>query len=343
MKNNHSHISNIFIVSASVVIVLAGIKMAASIVVPFLLALFLAIILTPLFLWLKKIGLGELFSLLSIVLLLFIIIGSLVTVVGNSIQDFSVNIPFYEEKLRTDLGNLLEKLNGFGLHIPKADIISMFQTDSIMRYIASTLKSLGSLLTNSFMIILTVTFMLMELSQFSIKLQTANQNGFKQFKEVSNKIKYYMLLKALISVATGVIVTIMLELIGVHYSILWGLVAFLLNFIPNIGSIIAAVPAVLMAMVQFNFGIAFLITIGYIVINIVIGSIVEPKVLGKGLGLSPLVIFLSLIFWGWLLGSIGMLLSIPLTIMIKITLDSQENTRWISIMLGTGKDTEARK
>jgi len=342
MLENSSRVGNIVVISASIVIVLAGIKMAASIVVPFLLALFLAIILTPLFLWLKRIGLGELFSLLTIIFLLVVIISSLVTVVGNSIQDFTQNIPFYEEKLRGDLGDLLEQLNSFGLHIPKADIISMFQTDSIMRYIASTLKSLGSLLTNSFMIILTVTFMLMELSQFSNKLQRANKNSFRQFIQVSNKIKYYMLLKALISVATGVVVTLMLELIGVHYSVLWGLVAFLLNFIPNIGSIIAAVPAVLMAMVQFNFGIAFLIALGYITINIVIGSIIEPKVLGKGLGLSPLVIFLSLIFWGWLLGSIGMLLSIPLTIMIKITLDSQPNTRWISIMLGTGKETKLK-
>ena len=340
MKSKTINIGYIFIVAASVVIVLAGMKIASAIIVPFLLALFLTIILAPLFLWLKKIGLGELFSLLSIVLLMFIIIASLVTIVGNSIQDFSVNIPFYEQKLRADLREMLETLDGWGIHVPKEDILSMFQTSSIMQYIATTLKSLGSLLTNSFMIILTVTFMLMELSQFAHKLQFANKNGFNQFIQVSNKIKYYMLLKALLSAVTGVIVTIMLELIGVHYSVLWGLVAFLLNFIPNIGSIIAAIPAVLMALVQFSFGSALIIAGGYIVINILIGSIIEPKVLGRGLGLSPLVIFLSLIFWGWLLGPIGMLLSIPLMIMIKISLDAQPNTRWVAILLGSGGDTK---
>jgi predicted PurR-regulated permease PerM len=182
--------------------------------------------------------------------------------------------------------------------------------------------------------------MLMELSQFAEKLQIANKNGFNQFIQVSNKIKYYMLLKALLSAMTGIIVTIMLELVGVHYSVLWGLVAFLLNFIPNIGSIIAAIPAVLMALVQFSFGTALIIGGGYIIINILIGSILEPKILGRGLGLSPLIIFLSLIFWGWLLGPIGMLLSIPLMIMIKIALDAQENTRWMAILLGSGGDTK---
>ncbi len=134
----------------------------------------------------------------------------------------------------------------------------------------------------------------------------------------------------------------MLELMGVHYAVLWGIVAFLLNFIPNIGSIIAAVPAVLMTLVQFSFGLSLVVALGYITINIVIGSIVEPKVLGRGLGLSPLVIFLSLIFWGWLLGSVGMLLSIPLMIMIKITLNSQPNTKWIAILLGSGEDIRVK-
>jgi predicted PurR-regulated permease PerM len=149
-----------------------------------------------------------------------------------------------------------------------------------------------------------------------------------------------MLIKTLISVVTGIIITIFLKIVGVHYAVLWGLVAFLLNFIPSIGSIIAAVPAILMALVQFNFGTALIVAVGYVVVNILIGSIIEPRVLGRGLGLSPLIVFLSLIFWGWLLGPVGMLLSIPLTIMIKIALDTQPNTKWIATLLGTGKDAK---
>ncbi len=340
MIQSKTNVGHILIVAASVVVVLAGIKMAAAIMVPFLLSLFLATILAPLFLWLKKLGLGEVFSLIFIVLFLLFIIGLLVTLVGGSVQDFSQNIPLYEIKLRTDLRDLFDTFQRWGIDIPKEDFLNMFQTNSIMLYIASTLKSLGSLLTNSFMIILTVTFMLMEISQFTTKIHQANSNSLIKFSEVSDKINHYILLKALTSAATGIIITIILKFSGIHYAILWGLLAFILNFIPTIGSIIAAVPAILMAMIQYNPGVALMVGVAYLIVNILIGSILEPRILGKGLGLSPLIVFLSLIFWGWLLGPLGMLLSVPLTIMIKIALDTQPNTKWVATLLGSGGDVK---
>ncbi len=328
------------LVMAAVVIVLAGIKLSSAILVPFLLALFLATILSPLFLWLKKLGLGDIFPLIIIVLLLLLVITSLAILVGNSVQDFTQNVPFYEVKLKSDLSALLETINSWGLHIPKEDILNLFQTDSLMRYIATTLKSFGSLVTNSFMIIITIIFMLLEISQFRFKLNQTNSNSLKQLTEISDNIKHYILLKALTSAATGIIITIILKITGIHYAILWGLLAFILNFIPNIGSIIAAVPAVLMAIIQYDFTTATMIIIAYLVVNVIIGSIIEPRILGKGLGLSTLIVFLSLIFWGWLLGPIGMILSVPLTIMIKIALDTKEDTKWIATLLGTGNDSK---
>ncbi len=328
------------LVMAAVVIILAGIKLSSVIIVPFLLSLFLAIILSPIFLWLKKLGWGSIFPLIIIVLLLVLIITSMAILVGNSVQDFTQNVPVYEIKLKSDLGNLLETVNSWGIHIPKEDILNLFQTDSLMRYIASTLKSFGSLVTNSFMIILTITFMLLEISQFAYKLNQTNSNSLKQVTEISDNIKHYILLKALTSAATGIIITIILKITGIHYAILWGLLAFMLNFIPNIGSIIAAVPAVLMAIIQFDFTTATMVIISYLIVNTVIGSIIEPRILGKGLGLSTLIVFLSLIFWGWLLGPVGMLLSVPLTIMIKIALDTKDETRWIATLLGSVHDSK---
>jgi len=342
MIQEKATIGYFFIVAASVVIVLAGIKMASVIIVPFLLSLFLATILSPFYLWLKKLGLGEVFSLLIIVFLLLLIISSIVTLVGNSVQDFSQNVPMYEIKLRNDLGKLLETLDEWGFHVPKKDFLAMFQANSLIRYIATTLRSLGSLLTNSFMIILTVTFMLMEISQFGSKIEMSNSNSLSKLIEISDKIKHYILLKALTSAATGISITIFLKVFGIHYAILWGLLAFILNFIPNIGSILAAIPAVLMALIQYSPGTALSVMIGYLVVNVLIGSLIEPRILGRGLGLSTLVVFLSLIFWGWLLGPIGMLLSVPLTIMIKIALDTQPNTRWIATLLDSGGDIRKR-
>jgi predicted PurR-regulated permease PerM len=131
--------------------------------------------------------------------------------------------------------------------------------------------------------------------------------------------------------------------IGTDYALLWGVLAFLFNFIPNIGSIIAAIPAVLITLVQLGGFSALIVAAFYIVINITIGSILEPKVMGKGLGISTLVVFLSLIFWGWLLGMVGMLLSIPLTIMAKIIFAANENTKWLAVLLGSGENLAVEK
>jgi predicted PurR-regulated permease PerM len=343
MQAKHTKIGYTLMVLASIVIILAGIKTAAVIVVPFLLSLFLATILSPFYLWLKKFGLGEIPSLLIILFFLILIIGSMISLIGNSVQDFSQNVPLYEAKLHSDLQHMLEMMDTWGIHVPQKDILAMLHTDSVMRYIAVTLKSFGSLLTNSFMIILIVIFMLMEISQFTSKLRQTNIKRLKTIIEVSDNIKHYILLKALTSAATGIIITIFLKLMGIHYAILWGLLAFLLNFIPNIGSILAAVPAVLMALVQYNFTTALIVAGGYLAVNVTIGSILEPRILGKGLGLSTLIVFLSLIFWGWLLGPVGMLLSVPLTVIIKIALDTQPDTRWIATLLGSGGDIKAKQ
>lgn len=337
MKEKSFRVGYTVLVMAAVVIILAGIKMAAVIVVPFLLAFFLAVILSPFYLWLKSKRVNEIFALVMIVSLLIAIITVLFLLVGNSVEDFANNVPAYEAKLRADIIALLEKLQNWGISIPKEDILNLVNMQSVMQYIATTLKSLGSLVTQSFMIILTVVFMLMEISQFSNKLTQTNSNSLEKFIDISDSIKHYLLLKFFTSAATGIVITIGLKIFDIHYAVLWGLVAFMLNFIPTIGSIIAAVPAVLMAIVQYDISTSLGVALLYITVNVSIGSILEPRIMGKGLGLSTLIVFLSLIFWGWLLGPIGMLLSVPLTIMIKIALDTQENTKWIAIMLGSGE------
>ena len=126
-----------------------------------------------------------------------------------------------------------------------------------------------------------------------------------------------------------------LTFFGIDFPVLWGLLAFILNFVPNVGSILAAIPAVLLAIIQLGFMKAGIIVLGYLTVNVTIGSILEPRLLGKGLGLSPLIVFLSLVFWGWVLGPVGMLLSVPLTMIAKIALENSEGTKWISILMGS--------
>jgi predicted PurR-regulated permease PerM len=152
---------------------------------------------------------------------------------------------------------------------------------------------------------------------------------------ILHSVKRYMAVKTGISVFTGICIGAWTAILGVDYPFMWGLLAFLLNFVPNIGSIIAAVPAVLLALVQLGPWSALLVAIGYFVVNFTVGSVIEPRVMGRSVGLSTLVVFLSLVFWGWVLGLVGMLLSVPLTMTVKIAMENHRDTRWLAILLGS--------
>jgi predicted PurR-regulated permease PerM len=178
--------------------------------------------------------------------------------------------------------------------------------------------------------------MLLEATIFKYKVRHvfgSQSDGASQVDSFSNTINRYMLIKTGTSLATGIIATIWLMIIGVDYPLLWGFLTFLFNYVPTIGSIIAAVPPALLALIQFGVFSSFLTVAGYFVINISIGSILEPRILGHGLGLSTLVVFVSLLFWGWVFGPVGMVLSVPLTMTIKIALSNSESGKWISTLM----------
>jgi len=161
-------------------------------------------------------------------------------------------------------------------------------------------------------------------------------DALARFGKVTGSIKRYLAIKTMTSLLTGAVIGISLAFLGVENAVLWGLLAFMLNYVPNIGSIIAAVPSVLFALVQLGVGGALATAAVFAVVNVIIGSVLEPRLMGRGLGLSTLVVFVSLVFWGWVLGPVGMFLSVPLTMTIKIALEAREGTRWIAVMLGSG-------
>jgi AI-2 transport protein TqsA len=204
--------------------------------------------------------------------------------------------------------------------------------------VATTLTELGGALTNAFLIILAVVFILLETPSYPAKVKAIfgrSPGSMRQLQKVLLNVRHYLAIKTVISFITGAVISIWLWGFGVDYALIWGLVAFLLNYIPNLGSIIAAIPAVLLALVQLGPGSALVAASGFVMVNVVMGNIVEPRVMGKGLGLSTLVVFLSLVFWGWILGPVGMLLSVPLTMAFKVSLEEAPTIRWLSILLGS--------
>ncbi|MFC1495561.1 AI-2E family transporter [Thermodesulfobacteriota bacterium] len=336
---NKSNASKVMLIVASFVIIVAGMKAAQPILVPFLLSVFIAIISSPLLYWLnrKKINMG-----VSLLIVIFcIIMASLLIglLVGNSVKDFTASLPEYQEKLQGEnavLTKLLEKMGGDGDSSDKV-ITEYVNPGAVMGFFGDMLKHLGNILGNAFLIMITVIFILFEAATLPAKMNSAfgdSKLTSDHLRDIMKNINSYMVIKTYISLATGVLVALWLWILKVDYPLLWGLMTFMFNFIPNIGSIIVAVPAVLLAYIQSGTTTALLCAGGYVVFNMVMGNIIEPRFMGKGLGLSTLVVFLSLVFWGWVLGPVGMILSIPLTMTIKIALSSSKETEWVSILLG---------
>ena len=328
---------SVLIGAACFVIVVAGMRSAGDILVPFFLSIFIAIIFTPPLFWMQKKGVPNIIAIIFIITCIIAIFYLLARFVGSSVNDFTNSLPIYRELLISKSANFQQWLAGFGIKLTDEMLKNSLNPGTAMQMAAKTLSGLSGVLTNTFLILLTVIFILLEASSFPKKIRAGlktPEKSIANFAKFTESVNRYLVLKTIFSLITGIFISGWLAVLGVDYALLWGLVAFLLNYVPNIGSIIAAVPAVLMTLVQLGAWHTLLVGMGYMAVNIVVGSILEPKFMGEGLGLSTLVVFLSLVFWGWVLGPVGMLLSIPLTMIIKIAFESSEETRWVGVMLG---------
>jgi AI-2 transport protein TqsA len=323
---------------ACFIIIVAGMRSAGDILVRFFLSVFIAIIFTPPLFWMQKKGVPNVLAILFIIICLISIFYLIARFVGTSVNDFSNSLPIYRQLLVSKSTGLQQWLAGFGIEISNDMLKNSLNPGTAMQMAAKTLSGLSGVLTNAFLILLTVIFILLEASSFPKKVRAglkAPEKSLAGFSKFIESVNHYLALKSIFSLVTGLFIWAWLAILGVDYALLWGLLAFLLNYVPNIGSIIAAVPAVLLALIQLGTLHCLLAAAGFATVNIVIGSIVEPKFMGTGLGLSTLVVFLSLVFWGWVLGPVGMLLSVPLTMIMKIAFESNEATYWISVMLGS--------
>ncbi|MCZ6657327.1 MAG: AI-2E family transporter [Gammaproteobacteria bacterium] len=326
-----------FVIFASLIVITAGIKAAEDLMVPFLLAAFIATIAaTPMF-WLEKHKVPGALAIALVMITMVVVVAGVGALVAQSAGDFSEKLPFYQERLTALVTTTVAWLEPYGITLSREILLSYFNPGTALALAGTTLARLGGVLSNSFLILLTVIFILAEASSFPTKLTEVLSHPDRTmpyFAKFADNVNRYIAIKTSVSIFTGVVITLYLMILGVDFPLLWGILAFLLNFVPTIGSIIAAVPAVLLALVQLGPGYALLTIAGYLVVNIGMGSVIEPRFLGRGLGLSTLVVFLSLVLWGWVLGPVGMLLSVPLTMTAKIALEANPSTTWLAHLLG---------
>lgn len=342
--SNSANIPRVLFTFSSIIISLAGIKFASAVLVPFLLAFFVAIICNPAINFLTRYKIPRGIAITLVILFIFLAFVLFGGVVGSSLNGFRHALPTYEIKLANELNWFVAWLGKYNLSISLGEIREYFDPSKIMGLVTTTLSGFSSVLGNVFLLLLTVIFMLGEGKVFAKKIhivfgcESDVENSVVHFLASVNK---YMAIKTLISLTTGIIIGFVLWLMDVDFFILWALLAFLLNYIPNIGSIIAAVPAVILTFLQLGSIPALFVALLFLSVNMIMGSIVEPKLMGRSLGLSTLVVFLSLIFWGWLLGMVGMLLSVPLTMIVKIGLENTESGRGFSVFLSSEEEVNA--
>ena len=327
---------------AALVVIIAGIRAGADLIVPVLLGLFIAVICTSPVNWLCRLGLGPRLA----VVVTLLVIGGMLSLVGllavNAFGTFIETLPGIEGRLYERYLDLLDSLAAMGLAINPEALAGLVEDEDEGGWLTTLLGGLGNLLMQSMVVALLVVFMLFETLSFRYKVDQALSDpeaSLKRFQEFSQTLKRYLAVKTFVSLFTGILAWLACVVAGVDFPLLWGVLAFALNYIPNIGSFLAALPPILLLLLAQDGGLveAFGLGLAYLAINFVFGNLVEPRLMGRALGLSTFVAFLSLVVWGWMLGVVGMLLSVVLTMTLKIALDSHPQTRWIAQLLGPGK------
>ena len=333
-----SPISRAVIVAAAIAIMVFFVQAAASIIGPMLLAAFIAIIATPPLRWLRRKRVPKWLALAVIILALFEVGSLLVLVFTGQLEGFRDGLPNYQSRLVLLSDQMGSWLEGLGVDNAREALREIYDPALATGLVRAALSNVRDTFGTGLLVLLAVIFMLLEAPGLSAKLKTAfhlTDEGEARIQRVSSAINHYMVIKSIASIATALCIWACLRIFGIDFAVLWTILAFLLNFIPFVGSLLMTVPAVLMALVQTDLPTSLLVALGYFATNTVIGSILEPRVMGRGLGISTLAVFLSLLLWGWVLGTVGVFLAVPITMVLMITLDASPQTRPIAVLLGS--------
>jgi AI-2 transport protein TqsA len=327
------------ILMASATVVVAGLRAAAPILLPFALALFIAILSLPIMLFLQRRGAPRWLAILMALLADLAVMALLFFLLLQSVADFQERGAMYAARLQNLFRLWTDLLQDRGIPIGEYVATELISVSAMMDLAGGAISRVASFLSSTFLVILILSFILAEASVFPAKLQAAFEAGqgegnVNRFSKIVDEILGYLAIKTVVSLATGLAIGLFAWFMGLDFPVLLGLIGFALNYVPTIGSILAAIPALLLALIQFGgFGPVAVVAAGYLVINVVFGNFMEPTMLGRRLGLSTLVVVLSLLFWGWVWGPVGAILAVPLTMVVKIMLENTKDLRWIGLLL----------
>jgi predicted PurR-regulated permease PerM len=330
--------------AAALIIVLAGLRAASPIFGPVLFGLFLAMLVLPLVAWLERRGVPIRLAIAITVLAGAGMLAAASLLVSASLGELSAAAPIYQMRLQRAIAGVLGMLQERGLVSGEVTARDLVRVPALFGFVGGTLREAVVLLADAVLALLTMVFTLLETAGLPDKMDAAlgkPQESRQRFARVTREVQRYLGIKTMMSLVTGLLIGLWIAFLGLDFAILWGAVAFVCHFIPNIGAFLAAVPALLLALIQLGSPGALLVALGYTAIQMVVGNFIEPQLMGRRLGLSPLVVFLSLVFWGFVWGPVGMFLSVPLTMTLKILLENTPRLGWVAILLGPNPEPQA--
>lgn len=360
------------LILGSLCVVVGALKLAQPLFVPVLLSFFIAAVSLPITNWLRAHRVPRVIAVFLTVLVDFAFLTGVVllgiTLIGE-LQDKweSKYLKLAQTRIEETYTGIEKQLEEWGLREeapPRAVPVGEGETPApppafdwakVRELVDENILALGSVQFNrilsfgtdfvgrvftffgtAILVLILTVFMLTEARMFGRRFKAicdARGPNLQRMLSATRDIQRYLGIKTLISLATGVLAGLLCWAAGLDFFLLWGIVAFALNFIPVIGSVIAGVPPTLLALLVSGMPSGIAVAVGYLLINNVLGNFLEPMLMGHRFGVSTLVVVLSVLFWGWLWGAIGMLLAVPLTMMVKVVLDNSEEFRWISVAI----------
>jgi predicted PurR-regulated permease PerM len=339
--------AGILLVLACIVVVAAGVREAGSILTPILAAAFIAMIaILPLSFLQGRLGVPRWLALLIV---LAMTIGGALGVgyyLSQSAAAIKPLLPEYEARIDGFILEALNALKARGVEVDPEKVLAEAHNWKIADFADVIVLSLAKVLQNFLFVLLVSAFIIAEASSFPAKLRVAFPSAMRSsgLGNVADKIRSFLVVITELNLVMAAVNWVACTVIGVPFAFLLSFLVFFLNYIPTIGSIAASLLVIAIALVTQGWGAAIAMAAVHAVLGVVVGSILQPRMLGSRLGLSPLVVLLSLVIWGYLLGVAGMFFAVPLTIIVKIVLDSTDDLRSLSVLLGdAGAAREAEK
>lgn len=321
---------------ASIIIVVAGMRAASPLLSPLLLALFLAMLLYPAYQWLLNRGIPTWLAVSFMVVVVLLVGASILALLWISIEQLRANIFLYANRLTEQLANLQLWLETLGVDAPQILTQELLNRQLLISSTAGLLTITGSLLSTTFFVLVATIFLLLQTTHISERLDgELGMNNFLSTHavQVAQRVAHFFAIRVRVNLVVAAGITLWLLILGVDLAVLWGILAFFLGFVMYVGLAIAALFPAILALAESGLFPAVLVIAGFFIVNVAVENVLAPAMMAQGLNLAPVVTLASLLFWVWVLGPLGLILAIPLTVIVVMILASYQETQWLLILL----------